>query len=346
MKYRPSSPARANWHSSTIAKGTITIYTSWKSADVLWKFKSILLFLSCIFNCLIDTSRNWAPGVSESGISSPCRKRSGSLRIPHRPSLASPNGWGRVRDLGCDDPSFGVGHGGHSWWQSVERHGLSKRMWTGLQFSRPGLHRDEEPAVGKPLPAPDVLAGTARQLWCIKCSVGEGEIQPCCTPAVVRGDTSGMNLAQSIFYSSRCSRAATDTYGKKANTMKTPQTKAFHGSTDTYNWLVASCFGDQSLVPLAKCDVSVRVKPQPPLQRYSGILPLLGNNWIAKHMWVSLMWPPLPETTHPQQICCWWGKKVQGGNVLKQRPETPSPSGVGWRRWRAQKTLTWANVPL
>lgn len=110
MKYRPSSPARENWHSSTIAKGTITIYTSWKSADILWKFESILLFLSCIFNCLINTSRNWAPGIRESGISSPCW--SGSLHIPCGPSHASPNSWGRVMDLGCDDLSLGVGQWG------------------------------------------------------------------------------------------------------------------------------------------------------------------------------------------------------------------------------------------
>lgn len=35
------------------------------------KIQVFLLFLSCIFNCLIDASRNWAPGVSKSGISSP-----------------------------------------------------------------------------------------------------------------------------------------------------------------------------------------------------------------------------------------------------------------------------------
>lgn len=80
----------------------------------------------------------------------------------------------------------------------------------GLQFDVPGLHQDE-PAMGKPLAAPDVPAGTAQQLRHIKHSVGEGEIQPRCMPAAVRGDTSEMNLAQCIIYSSRQSRAATDT---------------------------------------------------------------------------------------------------------------------------------------
>lgn len=171
----------------------------------------------------------------------------------------------------------------------MELCGLSKGLWMGLQFGEPGLHRDKEPAVGKPPPAPDMPSGTTRQLWHIKRSVGEGEIQPCCVPAAVRGDTSEMNLAQCIFCSSRRSRAATDTYRKKANTMKTLQTKAFHGSTDIYNRLIASCSGAWSLVPLAKCDVWDRVKPRPPLQRCLVILPLLGNICIAKPMCVSLM---------------------------------------------------------
>jgi len=84
-----------------------------------------------------------------------------------------------------------------------------------------------------------------------------------CMPAAVRADTSEVNLTQHFFYSSRLSRAATDTYGKRENTMKTHQTKAFRWNTDPHNGLVARCFGDWSLMPLAEYDVWDRVKPQP-----------------------------------------------------------------------------------
>lgn len=53
-----------------------------------------------------------------------------------------------------------------------------------LQFGGLGLHQDEEHAVGKPLPAPDVPAGTARQLRRIKHGIEEGEnpalLHACC----------------------------------------------------------------------------------------------------------------------------------------------------------------------
>lgn len=233
MKYRPSSPARTNWHSSTIAKGGITVYMSWKSADVLWKFKSILLFPSCTFNSLTDTSRNWAFGVRESGISSPCWERSWSLHIS----------W----TISCIPKQLGKSHGfgmwqslpwcrawraqGHSWWLSVELCGLSKRMCCSLADS------DCTKTRSTPWESPCLLQ-TCRQAllgsWgALSTVLRRGKIQPCCMPAVVRGDTSETNLAQCIFYSSRCSRAATDIHGKKANTVKTPQTKAFHETTDT-----------------------------------------------------------------------------------------------------------------
>lgn len=102
----------------------------------------------------------------------------------------------------------------------MELRVLSECVWVGLSFSRHGLHQDEEPTVGKPLLAPDVLAGTTWQLRCIECGFEEGEIQPCRMPVAVRGGVSGMNLAQCIFYSSRLSRAATDTYGKNSTEKK------------------------------------------------------------------------------------------------------------------------------
>lgn len=233
MKYRPSSPARTNWHSSTIAKGRITVYTSWKSADVLWKFKSILLFLSCTFNCLTDTSRNGVFGVRESGISSPCWERSWSLHISWTIScipkqLGKSHGFGMQQSL----PWCGAERAqGHSWWLSVELCGLSKHRCCSLADS------DCTKTRSPPWESPCLLQ-TWRQALLGSCgalsaALRRGKIQPCWMPAVVRGDTSETNLAQCIFIHPDAPELLLIFMEKKANTVKTPQTKAFHETTDT-----------------------------------------------------------------------------------------------------------------
>lgn len=82
-------------------------------------------------------------------------ERGAGLCISHGPSPASPNSWGRVMDLGCDNLSLGVGHGGPrgtadgSLWSCVACPSACVAVWRTRTAPRRGARRGKAPACSR-----------------------------------------------------------------------------------------------------------------------------------------------------------------------------------------------------